>query len=158
MNNAINSSNEEAHSQPKKSFLTQLSIVAISLILTACSSPEERIQKLESEIGALKHTLLTQQKNYRELSTQQNIQIDIRDEWADSSINWEINDATERANGYTKEIQKTKEKISKKQKKLNKLREEYNINTNYIPIQQKLDPSKFDYLPEEYNRSENRHN
>jgi hypothetical protein len=54
--------------------------LALSLTLNACSSPQEKIKKLEQEIESLQHTLETQSDNYYDVATQQNIQIDLRDE------------------------------------------------------------------------------
>lgn len=154
MNNSINSAKEKTNSQQRNSLLTRLwTIVAISLALSSCSSPQERIQKLENEVAALEHTLLTESTNYGEIAKQQNIQIDLRDEWADQTINQEIGYATERALSYDSKIAKTKEKLAKKQKKLANLKEKYIVSTTQTSQQERLNPTKYNYIPEEYRRS-----
>lgn len=154
MNNSINQLNEKTSSQPKKLSLSRLwTIVAISLALSSCSTPQERIQKLEAEVAALEHTLLTKSEHYSDLATQQNIQIDLREEWADPTINQEIGYATERAQNYDSTIAKTKKKLAKKQKKLNELKEKYVVSTTQSTQQERLNPTKYNYIPEEYRRS-----
>ena len=154
MNNSINQSSEKANPQPKKLSLSRLwTILAISLALGWCSSPQEKIHKLESEIAALEHTLITESKHYDDVTRQQNIQIDLREEWADPSINQEIGYATERAQSYDSKIEKTKKKLAKKQRKLNNLQEKYSIEVTWNSMQWRLKPGKYEYIIEEYNRS-----
>ena len=150
-----NSSNTPQERPNKFLWLWKLATtVALCLTLGACSSPAEKIQKQKEIVAELTHKLEQQSKNYHEVARQQNIQIDLRDEWADATINQEIWYATDRGNDYDKKIAKTKKKLAKAQEKLDKLEEEYNITTTSTPNYGKLNPIKYDYIPEEYKRSQ----
>lgn len=148
-----NTSLEQPNLSPKKFHNTVL-VLLLSAALWGCSTPAEKIQKQQEEVARLEYKLKQQSKNYHNVARQQNIQIDLREEWADPTINQEIWYATDRANDYDKEIEKTKKKLAKAQEKLAKLREEYNVvaspsNSNCS----KLNPNKYDYIPEEFNRA-----
>ena len=128
--------------------------VALSLTLGACSTPAEKIQHQRDKVNRLEQLLIQQSKNYHEVAKQQNIQIDLREEWADQTINQEIGYATEWALDYDEKIKKTKEKLAKEQRELDEMEEKYGIPTNSsTPIHWRLKQTKYDYIPEEYNRS-----
>lgn len=149
-----NSSNTPQENPNKSRYLLKLAAtVAICATLGSCSTSTEKIQKQEERVAELTYELEQQAKNYHEVARQQNIQIDLRNEWADATINQEIGYSTDRGNDYDKKIAKTKKKLAKAQKKLAKLKEEYNVTTTSNPNYDKLNPTKYDYIPEEYERS-----
>ena len=55
-------------------------IATIALILSGCSTKEEKLQKQIAEVQRLEYALKQQAENYRQVADQQNIQQDLKDE------------------------------------------------------------------------------
>jgi hypothetical protein len=164
MNNSINTSCEKKNqpSNNRSKAIIAAALLYLSVALSGCDypfwwSPTERIQRQQNKVEQLTYQLLQEQENYNEVARQQNIQVDIRDEWADATINQEIWYATDRAKDYDWRIAKTKRKLARAQKRLNRLEEKYWISSSTTNSSSskigKLNPKKYDYIPEEFNRS-----
>lgn len=131
-------------------------IASICLILGSCSSNEEKYQALREKVQQLEHTLKQQTKNYHEVSTQRQIQENLKKEWADPTINQEIWYSIERTRDQDKEIAETKEKLAKAQRELAKMEEEI----NYAKAEKQVEytdvpkPDKYKYILEEFERTE----
>ena len=128
-------------------------IATIALILSGCSTKEEKLQKQIAEVQRLEYALKQQAENYRQVADQQNIQQDLKDEWADPTINQEIWYSLDRASAQDKKIAKTKKKLQKAQKKLAKMKEDIN---NVTSTDERLNTSKYDYIPQEFERSKSK--
>ena len=130
-------------------------IFAIGLALSSCSTPQEKYEEQLQKVQELEHSLKQQAENYHRVAVQENIQQDLKDEWADATINQEIWYSLDRANDQDKNIAKTKEKLSKAQRELARMQEEMqNIEQiNEERLNQRLKTDKYDYIPEEFKRS-----
>ena len=65
-------------------------IFAIGLALSSCSTPQEKYEEQLQKVQELEHSLKQQAENYHRVAVQENIQQDLKDEWADATINQEI--------------------------------------------------------------------
>ena len=128
-------------------------IFAIGLALSSCSTPQEKYQKQVEKVQQLEYELKQQAENYRYVATQQNIQQDLKDEWADATINQEIWSSLNRAENQDKEIAKNKDKLSEAQAKLARMKEEMYEIDQTERLNSRLKTDKYDYIPEEYARS-----
>lgn len=151
-------------SKTLKNFYNTIITAAIALALSGCLSKEEKYQKQLQKVQELEYKLDQQAENYNQVWLQQNIQQDLKQWWADPTINQEIWYALDRAEDQDEKIAKTKKKLSKAQRKLaemsedmashrqeqeiNKQREKERLNT-------RLNSNKYDYIKEEYKRSRN---
>ena len=123
-------------------------VATIALILSGCSTKEEKLQKQIAEVQRLEYALKQQSKNYHKVAEQQNIQQDLKNKWADLTINQEIWYSLEWAIKQDKKIKKTKKKLGNAQKKVAKMKEKwYGITSTNSG---KLNPKKYDYIPKEY--------
>lgn len=158
MNNSINTSREEIQqSSPSKAIITAV-LFSLGVTLSWCYSPTERIQRQQNRVEQLTHELLKESENYWEVARQQNIQIDIREEWADATINQEIWYATDWAQDYDKKIARTKRKLARAQKRYATLQEKYGSTYSATPNSStynvgRLNAKKYEYIPEEFKRS-----
>ena len=158
MNNTINTSNREiSKSSQSKAIITA---VLFSLLVTLdwCYSPTERIQRQQNRVEQLTGQLLQESENYKEVARQQNIQIDIKEEGADATINQEIWYATDYAKDYDAKIASTKRKLARAQRRLNRLEEKYWTSSSSTTSSSssnvgRLNSNKYDYIPEEFRRS-----
>jgi len=162
MNNSINTSNREISKSSQSKAIIAAVLFSLGVTLTGCDSPfwcspTEKIQKQQNRVEQLTHQLLQESENYEEVVRQQNIQIDIREEWADATINQEIWYATDRAKDYDWKIGRTKRKLARAQRKLDRLEERYGISwstTSSSSSQiERLNAQKYKYIPEEFRRS-----
>lgn len=146
-------------------------IAAMILTLSSCTSKEEQYEKqlqkvyeLENEVNGLRNKLAEQANNYEMVSIDENLQQDLKRNWADASINQEIWDALDRASEQDKEIAETKKDLGDAQSKLAKAREnlamlEWELE-NDRQIQSKrldtrLNPDKYGYIEKETKRNQN---
>ena len=146
-------------------------IAAMILTLSSCTSKEEqyerqlqKVYELENEVNGLRNKLDEQRNNYEMVSIDENLQQDLKKNWADPSINQEISDAHDRASEQDKKITETKKDIGDAQSKLGKAREklamlEWELE-NDRQIQSKrldtrLNPDKYDYIEKETKRNQN---
>ena len=163
MSNSINTFNKEISKSSQSKAIIAAALLYLGVALSGCDcpfwrSPTERIQRQQNKVEQLTYQLLQEQENYNEVARQQNIQVDIRDEWADATINQEIWYATDRAEDYDWKIAKTKKKLARAQKRLNRLEEKHGVSPSSTRSSSssnigKLNPKKYDYIPEEYRRS-----
>lgn len=139
-------------------------IGAIALILSSCWSKEENYQKQLQKVQELEYKLKQQSENYRQVSLQQNIQQDLKQWWADPTINQEIWYSLDRAEDQDEKIAKTKKALSKAQKKLAEMSEDLandrqesktNEQRQTERLNTRLNPGKYGYIDEEYKRSRN---
>lgn len=119
----------------------------IALVLGGCSTKEEKLQKQINKVQRLEYALKQQSENYRQVAEQQNIQQDLKDGWADPTINQEIWYSLDWAETQDGKIYETKKKLGKAQKKLAKMREDWYGTTSSGG---KLNPEKYGYIPKEY--------
>lgn len=126
--------------------------IATVLTLTNCSTPEEKYEKQLQKVQQLEYKLKQLQKNYYDVSTQREIQEDLKKNWADSSIDQEIWYSIERTEEQEKKIEETKEDLAEAQKKLASMKEEAEISRIKASTK-KPDPHKYDYIPKEFERS-----
>lgn len=145
-------------------------IAAMILALSSCTSKEEQYEKqlqkvyeLENEIHGLQNKLTEQANNYEMVSIDENLQQDLKRNWADPSINQEIWYALDRASERDKEIAETKEDLGEAQSKLAKAKEKLAMlkweleNDRQIQskkLDTRLNPDKYDYI-KEYEKSQN---
>lgn len=83
MKKSIDSSKEQTKEAPKGSWIgSTVTSIALALALTfsGCSTPVEKIQKQEEKVKQLTSEYLVKADHYEEISTQQNIQIDLKEE------------------------------------------------------------------------------
>ena len=128
-------------------------IATIALTLSSCSSKEESYQKQVKEVQQLEYELKQQAENYRYVATQQNIQQDLKEEWADATINQEIWYSLDRAEKQDENIAKTKKKLSEAQAKLARMKEKMQEVDQSERLNSRLKTDKYDYIPEEFKRS-----
>lgn len=130
-------------------------LATIALTLSGCWSKEENFEKQVKKVQQLEYELKQQAENYRYVATQQNIQQDLKEWWADATINKEIWYSLDRAEEQDEKIAKTKEKLSEAQKELARMKEEMGnteqINDNKLKKRLRID--KYDYIPKEFKRS-----
>lgn len=165
MNNSINTSCEKKNqpSNNRSKAIIAAVLLSLNVALAGCESPfwvspTEKIQRQQNRVEQLTQELLKESENYKEVARQQNIQIDIKEEWADATINQEIWYATDRAKDYDWRIAKTKRKLARAQKRLNRLEEKYGVSSSQTTNSSnsnigRLNSQKYDYIPEEFNRS-----
>ncbi len=132
-------------------------ITTLGLALSSCSSKEEKFQKQVEKVQQLEYELKQQAENYHYVATQQNIQQDLKDEWADPTINQEIWYSLDRAEDQDEKIARTKEKLSEAQRELARMKEEMQDTReiNNERLKRRLKTDKYDYIPEEFKRSRN---
>jgi len=132
-------------------------LVTIALTLSGCWSKEENFENQVKKVQQLEYELKQQAENYRYVATQQNIQQDLRDEWADATINQEIWYSLDRAEEQDEKIAETKEKLNEAQKELARMKEEMRDirQTNSDRLKTRLKIDKYDYIPAEFERSRN---
>ena len=152
-------------------------ILAVTLTLSGCSNsqqdPQQDIQqeyinsKEEEKKASREVTELTakweqQRQNYEEVSKQENIQQDLKEAWADPSINSSIRHSHDRANDLDKDIAKTEEELSEAQIKLAKAKEKLAMAEAVKKEEeakreeankQRLNPHKYDHIKEQQKRS-----
>ncbi len=130
-------------------------IATICLTLTGCLSDQEKLQRQTDRVKQLEHELIQQSKNYNMVASQENIQQDLKDEWADLTINEEIWYSHEWADDQEVQIAKTKKKLNKEQRKLARMREKsWKPNSTTVNFnEERLNPEKYEYIPEEFRRS-----
>lgn len=131
-------------------------IFAISLVLTNCtSSPEERYQRQQQKVQDLEYRLKQLQENYYNVSTQWEIQENLKKNWADPTINQEIWYSIQRTKDQDKEISKTKEKLAIAQRDLARMKEEIDFRNSRTTVEhsEKPNPHKYDYIPKEFERN-----
>lgn len=146
--------NSTLKQKASRTFRNSAAVVAICLALAWCQSPEEKLQRQTDKVKQLERELIQQSENYGIVATQENIQQDLKDEGADLSINQEIWYSHEWADDQEIKIAKTKKKLSKEQKKLATMREKSWKPSNAINFDEKrLNPEKYEYIPEEFRRS-----
>lgn len=130
-------------------------IASICLALTSCSTKEEQYQAQLEKVQELEYTLKQQAKNYHDVSTQWEIQENLKKEWADQTINQEIWYSVERTRDQDREIAETKEELAKAQKKLAKMEEElaHERASKQVEYKDVPNPNKYDYIIEEFERT-----
>jgi len=163
MNNSINTFNKEISKSSQSKAIIAAVLFSLGVTLTGCDSPwgcspTERIQRQQNRVEQLTHELIQESENYKEVARQQNIQIDIREEWADATINQEIWYATDRAKDYDKKIAKTKKKLARAQRRLDRLEEKHGVSSSPTTNSSssnigRLNSQKYEYIPEEFKRS-----
>lgn len=163
MNNSINTSNREISKSSQSKAIIATVLFSLGVTLTGCDSPfwcspTEKIQRQQNRVEQLTGQLLQESENYKEVARQQNIQIDIKEEWADATINQEIWYATDWAKDYDARIASTKRKLARAQRRLNRLEEKYGTSSSSTTSSSssnigRLNSQKYDYIPEEFNRS-----
>lgn len=128
-------------------------IATICLTLTGCLSDQERLQRQTEKVKQLERELIQQSENYNIVATQENIQQDLKDEWADLTINQEIWYSHEWADDQEIQIAKTKKKLNEEQRKLARMREKSWKPSNTVNFdEERLNPGKYEYIPEEFKR------
>lgn len=156
----------------KSNKLRNVAIIAtMFLALTSCTSKEkqyenqlQKVHKLENKVNGLQSRLIEQSNNYEMVSIDENIQQDLKRDWADASINQEIWDALNRASEQDERIAKTKEELANTQTDLFEAREklatlEWELK-NYRHTQEKrqdtrLNPGKYGYIEKELKKGHN---
>lgn len=129
-------------------------IATICLTLTGCLSDQEKLQRQTDKVKQLERELIQQSENYGIVATQENIQQDLKDEWADLSINEDIWYSHEYADDQEIKIAKTKKKLNKEQRKLARMWEKSWKPSNTVNFdEERLNPGKYEYIPEEFRRS-----
>ena len=149
----------------KNSFSRLAIIFAIALTLSGCSNPQKEYKKCSKEVTELTALYEQQAQNYEEVATQENIQQDLKNEWADPTINQDIWYSHDRANDQDKNIAETKKQLSKAQRNLAKAKEDLakaeavkkkeeaeREASKKESNKQKLNPHKYDYVKEELKR------
>lgn len=131
-------------------------IASICLALTACSSKEEQYQAQLQKVQELEYALKQQSDDYHDVSTQWEIQENLKKEWADKTINQEIWYSINRTRNQDKEIAKKKEELSKAQKKLAKMKEDIDFEEakRFAERSDVPNPDKYNYIKEEFERAE----
>lgn len=163
MNNSINTLNKEISKSSQSKAIIAAVLFSLGTTFTGCDSPwgcspTEKIQRQQNRVEQLTHQLLKESENYEEVARQQNIQIDIREEWADATINQEIWYATDWAKDYDAKIAKTKKKLARAQRRLDRLEEKYGVSSSSTTNSSssnigRLNAKKYEYIPEEFKRS-----
>lgn len=163
MNKSINTPCKEISKSPTSKAIIAAVLFSLGVTLTGCDSPwgcspTEKIQRQQNRVEQLTHELIQESENYKEVARQQNIQIDIREEWADATINQEIWYATDWAKDYDGRIAKTKKKLARAQRRLDRLEEKYGVSSSSTTNSSssnigRLNSQKYEYIPEEFKRS-----
>ena len=154
----------------KSNKLRNVAIIAtMFLALSSCTSKEkqyenqlEKVHKLENKVNWLQNKLIEQSNNYEMVSIDENIQQDLKRDWADVSINQEIWDALDRASEQDERIAETKEELAEAQADLIEAREKLaelwwelknDTQTQNERLNTRLNPEKFGYIEEEFEKS-----
>lgn len=163
MNNSINTPCEEISKSSQSKAIIAAVLFSLGVTFTGCDSPwgrspTERIQRQQNRVEQLTHELIQESENYKEVARQQNIQIDIREEWADATINQEIWYATDRAKDYDWRIARTKKRLARAQRRLDRLEERHGVSSSPTTNSSssnidRLNSQKYEYIPEEFKRS-----
>jgi len=142
-----------------KTFRNLAICAAIWMALTSCWSRESKINSQQKKIAQLEYKLQKQADNYHKVYIQENIQQDLKAQWADNSINQEIGYALNYADKQDKKIARTKRRLNKAQKRLSHMQERW-----WVSDSSKFNPDelntrltdKYDYISEEFERGQNR--
>ena len=142
-----------------KTFRNFAICAAIWMALTSCWSRESKINSQQKKITQLEYKLQKQAENYHKVYIQENIQQDLKAQWADNSINQEIGYALNYADKQDKKIARTKRRLNKAQKRLSHMQERW-----WVSDSPKFNPDelntrltdKYDYISEEFERGQNR--
>ncbi len=146
--------NPTLNQKVSRTFRNSAAIVAICLALAWCQSPEEKLQKQAEKVKQLERELIQQSENYSYVATQENIQQDLKDEWADLTINQEIWYSHEWADEQDVKIENTKKKLYEEQKKLATMLENSWKPSNTANFnEERLNSKKYKYVSEEFWRS-----
>ena len=151
---------ENGCSTGKKASITTIIALAWCLWLSSCDAI---IDHQAGRVAKLRRTLEKQWQNYDIIAGQQNIQQDLKQEWADPTINQEIWYALDWADNQDGKIARTKRRLRRAQKNLMWM-QEHRWNKKWSTImwddaveEQRLNSRlprwKYDYIDEEYRRS-----
>lgn len=132
-------------------------ILALCATLTWCQPKETRIERQTRRVAELEYMLQKQSENYHRVYIQENIQQDLKEEWADLTINQEIDYSLNWAADQDVAISKTKRRLNRAQRKLARMQEKWwwaihDKKSNEERLNIRLD-DKYDYIPEEFERS-----
>lgn len=121
--------------------------MALLLTLTGCGKIEElRIKHLEQKVKRLEATLEMQADNYGSIADQHNVQLNIREEWADETINQDIFLSWELGLHKDDDISETTTEYRAAKKKLMELKEKQGKwSPNYTDPAWKMNPKKYEY-------------
>ena len=132
-------------------------ILALCATLTWCQPKEARIERQTRKVAELEYMLQKQSENYHRVYIQENIQQDLKEEWADLTINQEIDYSLNWAADQDVAISRTKRRLNRAQRKLARMQEKwwwaaYDKKSNEERLNTRLD-DKYNYIPEEFERS-----
>lgn len=132
-------------------------ILALCATLTWCQTKEQKIERQARKVAELEYMLQKQSENYHRVYIQENVQQDLKQEWADPTINQEINYSLNWAADQDVAIARTKQRLNRAQRKLARMQEQwwwahYDQQSNEERLNTRLE-DKYDYIKEEFERS-----
>lgn len=150
--------NERGNNYPSWGFKRKVEILAVStalaFILSGCDNiRQRRINRLENKIERLEWTQELQADDYSDISDQHNIQLDLKDEWANPAIDQDIYLSWSLGTKKDKDIEKTTAEYREAKERLMRLREKQGKRDHdYTDPAWRMNPDKYWYKKEQFKR------
>lgn len=158
MNENLNSINSINNTSRRNRRLPICALLAALTITTSCWFEQTAIDLQNKQLKHLENKLKKQADHYKTVAIQQNIQQDLKEEWADLTINQEIGYAINWADKQDTKISKTKKQIKRAQTRLFNMEENLwqshnEEDTENIEYNERLNTEKYDYIDKQYKRA-----
>jgi len=147
------------HNNSTNNFRNLAISLAICTALGSCWSRESKLNSQEQKVAQLEYKLQKQAENYHKVYVQENVQQDLKAQWADGTINQEISYSLDYAAKQDEKIARTKKRLNRAQKKLTRMQERWWAASFTQPYPDGLNTrltDKYNYIPEEFSRTQQR--